>query len=893
MAQYKRSASRGGFSAVQVSRANVQEILRQGERDSKLLKELAKSDLAESKRQNDGANAAFNFETQQQERNYKIVQQNLVQEQAAAQDKALIAQREMEGGGTLAKNLEQFAKLSATAGKMFEDHKKKQDEITKQNDINKYFSDPEYKAAVDAAAKGMRVENNLTASDAMAQRNAADLVSSDKVSVAQMSREITNLSPGQQEAYTRGQANEYPAYIAQWFANAGEEGRAISDDPSLYAQKIQDLRYQFLQERGLNNMSMEALSGSLDGMMRIEGALLSANGDEFVGRQRQKSLQNAYDLVAEMPDVDNAAAGLQASQAWNQILYAKNYNFAEALETFQQMALNAPDGRVSQLLQSVEFSNGKTLRDYPARIKAIQDGRTQNEINDENRLQRAAQAQLTKTNRETGIYDKTRALLEEAEGDPVRTAQIINAAKEEQRRIAGDYNVSDPVLDDILQAGESESARQWQVQFEDDAEKGLLDLAQADVAPDQKSRDAYRQAYAEQESRRYGSNYDEVKTTVAALAQNLTEVPNQPKRNSDSRNPYEGMVQQDLMDQFKIKFDALTRGGATADAASMQALAEVNEMAQKGMLNDPTARYRREIDTSGVTFTAPELSSAFRGPAAVKPEAVNKNIQDPDFPNKKGSVLTEAQLRVASRNYNNRDGSFYIPEVVRRITAANPNLTPIDLINKQVDAYNATVPADKQIPSLADDDYNERMEALDPEAQSIFSNIPELTVRRAARASIRTSSNGGQVLQSSNRMFKDVSPLTQKLVTAIIGKESGGQSDVQNASGSGAVGLGQVMPENVGPWTNQYLGRRMSYEEFRYDPDAQMTVVTGKLNDILQSQLAAGYDEDIAVRRAASIWYSGRGDLYNNTRPQTWNGDSYPSIGSYTQNVLDRVRSIN
>ena len=47
MAQYKRSASRGGFSPVQVSRANVQQILRQGERDSKLLKELAKSDLAE------------------------------------------------------------------------------------------------------------------------------------------------------------------------------------------------------------------------------------------------------------------------------------------------------------------------------------------------------------------------------------------------------------------------------------------------------------------------------------------------------------------------------------------------------------------------------------------------------------------------------------------------------------------------------------------------------------------------------------------------------------------------------------------------------------------------------------------------------------------------------
>ena len=35
-----------------------------------------------------------------------------------------------------------------------------------------------------------------------------------------------------------------------------------------------------------------------------------------------------------------------------------------------------------------------------------------------------------------------------------------------------------------------------------------------------------------------------------------------------------------------------------------------------------------------------------------------------------------------------------------------------------------------------------------------------------------------------------------------------------NASGSGATGLGQVMPENIGPWTNKYLGYRMTQEEF-------------------------------------------------------------------------------
>lgn len=893
MAQYKRSASRGGFSAVQVSRANVQEILRQGERDSKLLKELAKSDLAESKRQNEGMNAAFNFEQEQDKRNYEIVQYNAGQQIEEAKDQANIAMREMESGGTFANALGQLSKLSATAGKMIQDHNEKQAEITKQNDINKYFSDPEYKAAVDAAAQGMRVQNNLVASDALAQRNAADLVSYDKVPVAQMSRRITQLSPGQQEAYTRGQMNEYPAYINQWFASNPEEGRQIADDPTAYAQKLTELRFQFLQERGLNNMSIESLSSGLDGMMRVEGALLSANGDEFVNRQRQNAAVSAMNIVAELPDVaDSASAGLQASQAWNQLLYSEQYNFSNALAKFQEMATSAPDARVKELLLNVEFSNGKTLRDYPARLKAIEDGRVQNDINDENRLQRQAQAKMTKTNRETGVYEKTRSLLEDAKGDPVKTAQIINAVKEEQQRISGGFNVSDPVLEQILQTGESDSAAQWQRQFEDDAEKGLLDLAQADVAPTTEARDAYRKAYQQQEERRFGENYEEVKATIEAYAQNLTEVPGQASRPSGVRNPFQGMIQQDLMDQFKVKFNEYLKTGIGANAASDKALGDINTMVTDGMNNKEGSRYTRDVGAGGVTFTSPQVSGALRGPAVVPAAQINKNIKDSNFPNVKGSVLTEAQLRVASRNYNNRDGSFYIPNVVSRITDRNPNLKPIELINKQIDAYNATVPEANQIGRLEDDNYNERMEALSPEAQKIFSNIPEITVKRATRAAI-SGGGGGSVLQSSNRMYQSASPLTQKLVTAIIGKESGGQSDVQNVSGSGAVGLGQVMPENVGPWTNTYLGRKMSYEEFRYDPDAQMTVVTGKLRDILNSQLSAGYSEEIAVRRAASIWYSGRGDLYDNQRQQYWDGDAYPSIGSYTQNILDRVKGMN
>lgn len=125
----------------------------------------------------------------------------------------------------------------------------------------------------------------------------------------------------------------------------------------------------------------------------------------------------------------------------------------------------------------------------------------------------------------------------------------------------------------------------------------------------------------------------------------------------------------------------------------------------------------------------------------------------------------------------------------------------------------------------------------------------------------------------------DISRLRQ----AIINKESGGSYTVVNPD-SGAIGIGQVMPENVGPWTQKHFGRRLTPAQFRKNPQAQIAVVNGQLNEILQQQLRAGYDAATAIRRTASIWYSGRGDLYNDSKPQ----NGYPSIRAYTLDILRR-----
>lgn len=132
----------------------------------------------------------------------------------------------------------------------------------------------------------------------------------------------------------------------------------------------------------------------------------------------------------------------------------------------------------------------------------------------------------------------------------------------------------------------------------------------------------------------------------------------------------------------------------------------------------------------------------------------------------------------------------------------------------------------------------------------------------------------------------------KKFRNAIITQESQGSYTVVNQD-SGAIGIGQVMPENVGPWTLRYLGVEMTPEEFRYNPGAQDAVLNGRFNDMFEDQRAAGYQGEELIRRAAAVWYSGQADLWNNPTPQYSNGRRYPSIQEYTQSIWNKFKSGN
>lgn len=141
----------------------------------------------------------------------------------------------------------------------------------------------------------------------------------------------------------------------------------------------------------------------------------------------------------------------------------------------------------------------------------------------------------------------------------------------------------------------------------------------------------------------------------------------------------------------------------------------------------------------------------------------------------------------------------------------------------------------------------------------------------------------------SGGVMKNEYAKIERLKAAIIEQESGAEASLLNPD-SGAIGLGQVMPENVPTWTKQCLGRELTPAEFQKDARAQNDVIDCKLEQYWKT--AKSHTTDEKVRDVAAIWYAGNAAAKNSTAPQPYGNNVYPSIQSYTYQVLDRFEAL-
>lgn len=122
-------------------------------------------------------------------------------------------------------------------------------------------------------------------------------------------------------------------------------------------------------------------------------------------------------------------------------------------------------------------------------------------------------------------------------------------------------------------------------------------------------------------------------------------------------------------------------------------------------------------------------------------------------------------------------------------------------------------------------------------------------------------------------------------------QESGDNFNVNPNTRTRATGKYQVLPGNIGPWTQKYLGKTLTPQQFQSDPDAQIRVFNGEMGKYLN--LAAQQspdDEDAQIRRAAAMWYGGEGAANKYDNPRRFRPKE-PSFREYTNIALNALRS--
>lgn len=126
---------------------------------------------------------------------------------------------------------------------------------------------------------------------------------------------------------------------------------------------------------------------------------------------------------------------------------------------------------------------------------------------------------------------------------------------------------------------------------------------------------------------------------------------------------------------------------------------------------------------------------------------------------------------------------------------------------------------------------------------------------------------------SMRPMFGGGGDQLTRLKRAFIDQESGGDHNAVN-SRTGALGLVQVMPENVGSFTQRYLGRAMTYAEFKNNRAAQELLAERHFEALLVKHSAPGRSEEEIIRRIAAEHYGGPGAV------EYWNSTGYHAAGS-------------
>ena len=160
-------------------------------------------------------------------------------------------------------------------------------------------------------------------------------------------------------------------------------------------------------------------------------------------------------------------------------------------------------------------------------------------------------------------------------------------------------------------------------------------------------------------------------------------------------------------------------------------------------------------------------------------------------------------------------------------------------------------------------------ESLSEQMLSYFSDIDEQNNAAKAKSQEQKElieSLGGKVDPVTGEAKPKVDAVTD-FDESMIDLALGALSDVESKGSGGYKALGpivkkgmykgqraygnyQVMKGNIGPWTEEYYGERLTPEEFLNNPEAQDTVA--------ENVILANWEKYGNIEDAVSVWFTGR-----------------------------------
>ena len=893
MAQFRRSIQTKGFRPEETSNQNINQLQAYSDRITNALREERDAVISNRNRTADALKENAQIEERQAARNFDIQNQNIETKIKEQQNLSLAAQRDFQSKVQASQEIFGSLKdMSLTAALKLQEIEVTRLKEQWNNELAEIImlgeNSPKYRQ-IEAQLKDAQIEEVKARTDVAAQQEKGlDTLEGDRYNNV-----INDLSPGIKLGYLYLQGKKYGTFLNEQFMDSTRQykdgtGKVFT---GVEAGRNQERAGIVAAESAKLFLDINRLTGINPSFLQKSGLLPTIlNANQSITNTAGKAQHEDYktDFKAQLSAGISANAGDPAStanfaqQMWPELL--RLFGRAGALDELQAIATTVdsegnPASNVAGILATKVGPNGEAFGDYwPKRREEI-----------ETKLAQAKNAahsldQATKQREAEQEFDAVRGEIQGllAEAGAQEDSNILESAS---ARFFDKYGFVPRGFTELERRVIEQNKAEAQEQANLVLQKINSGIAtQGDVLsisdPTLRS-ELQKQFVAANKAAAYGPDYEE---TLKSIKSGAKEIMKESLEGPGSAAAIRlGMTMEKNF--AKDYQEGLRRFNGDQQRALNYASDILQRDIDAALLNkDAKARYFSTVGPNNQKiFKNVRSAQALTNRQKAEAEETIRSLiatQNIGALNSPGLLGTESELRQLSTSSRLGQPLLFTPQINQ--AARLLKISPLEATNLAINAHNKV--NQNKIEPLYLDPTLRAISQANPKVTAIFTKYgtSQAARRMAAETFPGALSDPGNMRGGSGNVgaFR----------AAIIGKESGGNYNAVNPD-SGALGIGQVMPENVGPWTRKYLGKSLTPQQFLSNPKAQDAVINGRFRDMLNDQAAAGYKGEEAIRRAAAVWYSGQGSLWNDTRPQYSNGRRYPSIAEYTKAIYDSYRS--